>query len=200
MKVNTDLLKPLIPEYTRVLREGNTDEIYKWQALKNFQEHWDIEADDFRTMFDSSLQAESDNLWASMNYFPKRMMMEFAEVDQGKVRELFRTLFDEKAELPDRIHTFLKGCDEYLTFLNAQEDRDKNLGQHYHKDMRAISFYLAFRYPEHYFTYKYTEAKKVAEWTQADRISMTWDPAEKYLWYLNMAKEIRAYTCLPKRS
>ena len=58
---------------------------------------------------------------------------------------------------------------------------------------RPISFYLAFRYPERYFTYKYTEAKKVAEWTQADPISMTWDPAEKYHWYLNMAKKIRTY-------
>ncbi len=191
--MKTNALEPFIPEYIRVLQEGNTDEIYKWQALKNFQENWDIEAADFRTMFDSSLQAESDNLWASMNYYPKRMIMEFAEVNQEKVRDMFRTLFDEKAELADRIHFFLKGCEDFLTFLNAQEDREKKWGQHYHKDMRAISFYLAFRYPDHYFTYKYTEVKKVAEWIQTDLISMTWDPAEKYLWYMNMAKELRTY-------
>lgn len=191
--MKTNLLVQLIPEYKRVLHEGNKGEIYKWQALKNFQKQWDIEAEDFMAMFDSSLQAESDNLWASMNYYPKKMMMEFAEVDQEKARELFRTLFDETAELPNRIHTFLKGCDEYLSFLNVQKDREKKLGQHYHKDMRAISFYLAFRYPERYFTYKFREAKKVAEWIQADRISMTWDPAEKYLWYLNIARGIRTY-------
>jgi hypothetical protein len=126
--VKTNALEPFIPEYIRVLQEGNTDEIYKWQALKNFQENWDIEAADFRTMFDSSLQAESDNLWASMNYYPKRMIMEFAEVNQEKVRDMFRTLFDEKAELADRIHFFLKGCEDFLTFLNAQEDREKKWG------------------------------------------------------------------------
>jgi 5-methylcytosine-specific restriction protein B len=112
--------------------------------LKNFQQNWDIEATDFRSMFDSSLQAESDNLWASMNYYPKRMIMEFAEIDQDKVREMFRTLFDQEINLADRIHSFLKGCEDFLSFLNAQEDRVKKLGQHYHKDMRAISFYLAF--------------------------------------------------------
>lgn len=127
--MNTKLLAPLIPEYVRVLREGNPDEIYKWQALKNFQEHWDIEADDFGAMFDSSLQAESDNLWASMNYFPKKMILEFAEADQEKVRNLFRMLFDEADELPDRIHTFLKGCDEFLAFKNKQEDREKKLAR-----------------------------------------------------------------------
>lgn len=191
--MKTNALEQFIPEYIRVLQEGNPEEIYKWKALKNFQEHWNIEAADFRNMFDSSLQAESDNLWASMNYYPKRMIMEFAEVDREKVRDMFRTLFDEEADLPDRIHIFLKGCEDFLTFLNSQEDRGKQLGQHYHKDMRAISFYLAFRYPEHYFTYKYTEVKKVAEWIQTDLISMTWDPAEKYLWYMNMAKELRNY-------
>jgi hypothetical protein len=108
--VKTDLLERFVPEYTRVLREGNTDEIYKWQALKNFQEHCDIEAADFRAMLDSSLQAQRENLRASMNYYPKQMIMWFSEVDQGKVREMFRALFDEKAGLPDRIHAFPGGA------------------------------------------------------------------------------------------
>jgi hypothetical protein len=191
--MNTSDLEPLIPVYRRILSEGNPEEIYKWQALKNFQANWDIEAADFKSMFDSSLQAESNNLWASRNYFPKKMIMGFAEVDQEKVRGMFRTLFVQEIDLPDRVHTFLKGCDEFLAFHNAQEGRETGWAQHYHKDMRAISFYLAFRYPEQYFAYKYTIAKNIAKRTQVDILSTRWDPAEKYQWYLEMANTLRTF-------
>lgn len=191
--MNTNILEQLIPNYIRIIREGNKDEIYKWLALKNFQEQWNIDAEDFGAMFDASLQAESDNLWASMNYYPKKMIQEFADIDQEKVREMFKILFNQETDISERINIFLKGCDEFLAYKNSRKDIVKEAHQHYHRDMRAISFYLAFRYPEHYFTYKFREVKKVAEGLQVDLLSMSWQPAEKYLWYLNLAGEIRQF-------
>ncbi|MDZ7794937.1 MAG: hypothetical protein U5P10_14965 [Spirochaetia bacterium] len=50
--MNEEKLKPYVDEYKKVISEGNTDERYKLEALKNFQDNWNIEADDFKRMFD----------------------------------------------------------------------------------------------------------------------------------------------------
>lgn len=191
--VTTKGIEHLVPLYVQVLRDGNPNEIYKWRAQKNFKVNWNLEAQDFGAMFDASLQAESNNLWASSNYYPKQMILNCCEMDQEKTRKMFRSLFDEEVDLAERIHGFLRGCDEFVAYHNQHCDPDDKWGYHSHKDMRAISFYLAFRYPETYFTYKFTEAKKIAEWLGVERISMSWDPAEKYLWYLSMARDLRSY-------
>ncbi len=191
--METITIEQMVPMYLRVLEEGNLLEIYKWRALRNFEQTWNIEAEDFGAMFDASLQAKTNNLWASANYYPKEMILKFCHLDQEKVRGMFRTLLNEELDLADRIHTFLRTCDEFVTYHNDKSEPDGRWRQHFHKDMRAISFYLTFHSPETYFAYKYTEAKRMAEWLDVEMISMTWDPAEKYLWYLSMVRDLRSY-------
>jgi len=191
--MNTKPLESILPQYIEMIEKGNPDEMYKWKALQNFQSNWNIDAKDFSSMFDASLQAESSNLWASMNYFPKKMILVFSNLVPEEVRKMFRMLFNEDIDLTERINGFLKGCNDFLTEVNETKELKDRGKQHYHKDMRAISFYLAFRYPEKYFTYKYTEVKKIAGWTQTDMPPMRSQPAEKYLWYLNMANDIRDF-------
>ena len=42
-------IQALISNYIRFLQEkpSNPDEVYKWQAIKHFEQHWDINAPDF---------------------------------------------------------------------------------------------------------------------------------------------------------
>lgn len=53
--MNRAMLDPHIERYLGVLKAGNTDEKYKWEALKTFQDNWDIEAKNFGEMFERCL-------------------------------------------------------------------------------------------------------------------------------------------------
>ena len=45
--MNESILRYYLNEYKNRFQEINTQEIYKWKAVKQFQEHWDINAPDF---------------------------------------------------------------------------------------------------------------------------------------------------------
>lgn len=80
-------------------------EKWKWEAVKWFQDHWDMEAEDFAGMLDASLSKTSILLAASNNY-PKQMIVDFAQAAPEEVRDMFRQLFDEKQDVIDRIVSF----------------------------------------------------------------------------------------------
>lgn len=131
------------------------DERYKWEAVQRFQEKWDIEAEDFGLMFKEAT-AKQGNLLSSSNYFPVGMIQEFADFDQERTRNMFRKLFDEKKDLVRRINDFIEEA-EAIRKPHASKWRN-----HY-QDLRAVSVYLMFRYPEKYYIYKYKELKKTVE-------------------------------------
>ena len=54
------------------------DEKYKWEAVKWFQDNWDVNAADFAEMLNRSLD-KTLNLLASNNNFPKGMIVGFAK-------------------------------------------------------------------------------------------------------------------------
>ena len=131
------------------------DEKYKWEAVKQFQDNWDIDAENFGEMFKVAT-SKHVNLLASMNYFPVGMILNFAEYDQERTRNMFRTLYDESRNLAERINSFI---DESEAIRKTHDSEWRN---HY-QDLRAISAYLLFRYPEKYYIYKYTELKKTVD-------------------------------------
>ncbi|MDZ7795499.1 MAG: hypothetical protein U5P10_17940 [Spirochaetia bacterium] len=142
-------------------------------------------------MFDKSLQAESDNLWASKQYYPKTMIIELVELDQESVRSMFRNLFNEDKSLEERINIFIEKSDEFLSYLNQVKPQEIERKQHYHKDVRAIALYLTFKYPEKYYLYKFRETKQFLSQFSNQTLSMGWEPAEKYSFYLRNANELR---------
>lgn len=131
------------------------DEKYKWEAVKQFQDNWNIDAENFGEMFKIATSKHL-NLLASMNYFPVGMILNFAEYDQEHTRKMFRALYDETRNLAERINHFI---DESETIRKTHDSEWRN---HY-QDLRAISAYLLFRYPEKYYIYKYTELKKTVD-------------------------------------
>ena len=58
-----DKIQALISNYIRFLQEkpSNPDEVYKWQAIEHFEQHWDINAPDFYEMFKEPFR-KKDNL------------------------------------------------------------------------------------------------------------------------------------------
>lgn len=78
---------------------------YKWEAVKCFQDNWDVNAEDFADMLRQSL-GKTFNLLASMNSFPRRMIEGFAMTAPEEVRAMFIALYDENRDVYDRIRGF----------------------------------------------------------------------------------------------
>jgi hypothetical protein len=146
--MNYEIIEDYISQYKERFPEINQMEIYKWKAVKHFQQHWDIEADDFAEMLTSSL-SKTGNLLASGNYLPREMIQTFALIDAEFVRGLFKMLFDESLSLEYRYKTFRQ---ESKLFAEKHLDPEKN--NHY-QDARARTVYLCLKYPEDHFLYKY---------------------------------------------
>ncbi len=131
------------------------NEKYKWEAVKHFQDNWDINAPEFAEMLTRSLE-KTYNLLASMNNFPAGMIEGFAQTAPEEVRSMFIALFDETKDVVQRILAFKNGSSTLL------EKYGNGAAQHYQYE-NAISIYLWLRYPDKYYIYKFGEVKKVAD-------------------------------------
>lgn len=143
-------LQEVIAAYKNYFPSHIGDEIYKWKAVKHFQDHWDIDAPDFIKMFWEAT-ATFDNLLTSMNHFPRGMVKEMAAAEPDTVRQMFRDLYDEQQPLADRVNRFRAEADR----IRDQYWPDK---MHY-QDFNSISTYLWARYPDKYYIYKYSEVR-----------------------------------------
>lgn len=155
--MNPNLIKNYISEYKREFSRINRDEIYKWKAIKHFQDYFDLEAPNLAENIEVSMQ-EAKNLLASGQYFPKRMLRKNAEIAPERVREMLRILFDEDFDLIERIESFRSDF-KVLNRENFGDDND-------YQDHRAILVYLVLMYPERYFLYKFGMFKDFAELVQ----------------------------------
>ena len=130
-------------------------ERYKWVAIKNFQDNWDINADDFLTMFNKATD-KANNLLASMNYYPRGMIQEFIRVDKEAVRAAFINLFDESQSLESRIEKFANDSEV------LRKKYDKGFWRNHYQTHNAITTYLWLKYPDKYYIYKYSLFKNTA--------------------------------------
>lgn len=169
--MNKSIIDREIVNYKQLLLCRWSEEQYKWEALKIFQENWNIEALDFKEMYDRSFYNKtSSNLWANPHWFPKSVMLQFIEYDQERARKMFVDLFDENDSIDTRVDRFVFHCDQLREEVSAI---DKSMKSHFHDGQRMVSLYLAFRFPDKYAIYKYTEFKKFMEIVRATNIPKT---------------------------
>ena len=143
--MNTQKVRNIISLYKQHFNRIHKGEIYKWEAVKCFQDNWDIDAALFPEMLDRSLHLAS-NLLDSKLYYPKRMILKNSERNPENVRQLFRDLYDEDQDLLTRITNFRKE----ITTINKKNFQ----GKRNYQDHRAILVYLSLRYPDRYYLYK----------------------------------------------
>lgn len=148
--MNLAILRAYIAEYENKFAEIHDKEIYKWRAVKQFQDTWDVDAKDFHGMLMRSLSATC-NLLESANYWPRRMIRRVSEKWPNAVRSAFERLFDEEEDLLERINAFQATIDKLSKKLYPNANA-------FH-DHRAILVYLSLRYPNDYFFYKFTVFK-----------------------------------------
>lgn len=131
-----------------------SEEKYKWEAVKCFQDNWDIHAADFEGMLSQSL-SKTSNLLASTNNFPAGMIIEFAHAAPEEVRAMYMDLFDESKDVFGRIESFKKQSNILLK-------KYKSTAKQHYQHENAITTYLWLRYPDKYYVYKYSEARSVS--------------------------------------
>ena len=136
------------------------DEKYKWEAVKWFQDNWDVNAPDFTEMLNRSLE-KTFNLLASANNFPKGMIVGFSKHAPEEVRSMFIALYDESKDVWERINAFKMQASILL------EKYGNGAAQHYQYE-NAITTYLWLRYPDKYYIYKFGEVKSVASELESD--------------------------------
>ena len=159
--INLEKLQNALVEYKKIFDERWQGEKYKWEAVKWFQDHWDINANDFADMFAKATE-KTANLLASMNNFPRKMMIQYAQDDAEAVRAMFINLYDESKDVTERI----------LQFQSSAQDLCDRLSpgyQHYQRPM-AITVYLCLKYPQKYDIFKYTVCKAAGIYLENDFI------------------------------
>lgn len=182
--INIEKLKKVIEAYKSDFSVHFKDECYKWEAVKCFQNDWDLDKKKFKEMLELSL-SKTENLLASNYYFPRRMIIGFAKADPVATRNAFEVLFDESKDLVDRIQQF----------KNFAEDRRLNHNafgwKNHYQDIRTISVYLTLKYPQKYYFYKsnvYKAAVELTDFIQPKGFSAI----DKLLKYYEICDEVYA--------
>ena len=100
-----DLIRDLVKQYKQDFLKYWEEEKYKWQAVKWFQENWDINASDFGSMFDNAT-IKTGNLLASTQNYPKGVILSLANDFPSETRQMFVDLYDENIALETRVNSF----------------------------------------------------------------------------------------------
>lgn len=181
--IDLEKLNPILEGYKAYFPEHWDEEKYKWEAIKHFQDHWNIDAEDFGEMFWQATD-KTFNLLASGYAYPRGMITNFAKADDEAARAMFRNLFDESLDLAERIDAFQTTSEE----LRSKYD-DGTWRNHY-QNTNAISTYLWLRYPDKYYIYKYELFRATARELSSDYMPKKNGSVESLIGGFHMYDEI----------
>lgn len=160
---NEDKLDSIITEYKKQFIQSQwLKEKFKWEAVKCFQDNWDISTDNFTEMLINSL-AKTGNLLSSKNNFPKDTIINLSKLYPNEVRKMFIELFDENKNIYERISTFKENSE-------ALFKKPQKIGNSHYQTENAITTYLWLRYPDKYYIYKFSEVVAVSNELESNYI------------------------------
>lgn len=139
---------------------GN-DEGYKWRVVREFKKHWDIDAEDFASMFKKAFEeVQKSNLIDNKTVQPIGGITLLLKYDDEVefVRECFKELFsDDNGDIDlrqERIETFIDK-------INLHIDKYVKGSWKYPQQRNNVIYYLNLWKPEENYIFKSTEA---TEW------------------------------------
>ncbi len=160
---NEHKLDSIITEYKKQFIQSQwLKEKFKWEAVKCFQDNWDISTDNFTEMLINSL-AKTGNLLSSKNNFPKDTIINLSKLYPNEVRKMFIELFDENKNIYERISTFKENSE-------ALFKKPQKIGNSHYQTENAITTYLWLRYPDKYYIYKFSEVVAVSNELESNYI------------------------------
>ena len=134
-----NLIRDLVKQYKKDFLKYWEGEKYKWQAVKWFQDNWNINAPDFGSMFDNAT-SKTDNLLASNQNYPKGVILEFAKEFPSETKHLFVDLYDENVDLRTRINNFKSKALELVSKHNdLHPECAKRLQDHHYPSISGTT-------------------------------------------------------------
>ena len=174
-------IQALINNYIRFLQEkpSNSDEVYKWQAIKHFEQHWDINVPDFYEMFKEAFR-KKDNL---VDYRPFGILEALGENYPTKLKELLGIVYGA-----DDFYTKLGKCRTFTENVIDDLKEKSNINFSTKIDERTLSFLLTLKFPNEYTFYKRDIYTKLCEY-----LGEVSRKERKYEHFIELLTEIMTY-------
>ena len=174
-------IQALISNYIRFLQEkpSNPDEVYKWQAIEHFEQHWDINAPDFYEMFKEAFR-KKDNL---VDYRPFGILEALGENYPTKLKELLGIVYGA-----DDFYTKLGICRTFTENVIDDLKEKSNTNFSTKIDERTLSFLLTLKFPNEYTFYKRDIYTKLCEY-----LGEVSRKERKYEHFIELLTEITTY-------
>lgn len=174
-------IQALISNYIRFLQEkpSNPDEVYKWQAIKHFEQHWDINTPDFYEMFKEAFR-KKDNL---VDYRPFGILEALGENYPTKLKELLGIVYGA-----DDFYTKLGICRTFTENVIDDLKEKSNTNFSTKIDERTLSFLLTLKFPNEYTFYKRDIYTKLCEY-----LGEVSRKERKYEHFIELLTEITTY-------
>lgn len=155
---NMSILLTNYKEHLKVMNDSLHDEVYKWDAVRYFQDNWDVDEDNFGAMFENAVSL-AGNIINNTNH-PAEGIIELAKYEDDTVRSLFRDLFAEDGGdlkvRDDKIQEFIDKSEE----LRKQYATDN---WRYAQDYRSVLAYLSLYSPDENYLYHPTAVQRMVE-------------------------------------
>jgi 5-methylcytosine-specific restriction protein B len=181
--INVERLTPILANYKSKFLSIWKNEKYKWEAVKYFQDHWDIDAENFGAMFEQAT-AKTSNLLSSGYAYPRGMIINFAKADDEATRAMFRDLADESQDLSMRVEAFQAAAEA------MRNKYDDGTWRNHYQNTNAISTYLWLMFPDKYYIYKYGISQAVSKDLAADYTPKANGSVETMIGGLRMYDEV----------
>jgi len=173
----------IVSQYKEAFNKHRPKEIYKWEAVKCFQDNWNDQVEDFKQMLSKSLSKQINLLTQYELMGLNRLAKDYPD----ELRNIFLQLFnDDGMSIVDRTRRFLTA----VTSLSTSDE--DNVIKH-NQTERAVSVYLFLKKPEENYIYnrvgKFERLAELVEYT--DYPNKT--GLEKLKSYYEMCDKLREY-------
>lgn len=138
----------LIEKHKAYLKKnGNAEEQYKWEAILHFQQHWNIDADDFYAMFKEAFGKKANLIYQNSYGFLDKLGQNFP----SKLKELFSYIYHPEESFEAKLTKCRTLAAQLLPDVKSATGKT-NLNHQF--DERTLAFLLFLNEPEKYYLYK----------------------------------------------
>jgi len=168
------------------------EEGYKFEAVAEFRDKFNLEAENFKGMLDESLRCTA-NLIESGNYYPRKMLLQYYDFKPEQTKKAIVSLLSEdEPNIKKRVDDFTETFREVHKEMQRQGRISKDI-QNTYIDYRFASFLLAAVYPERYFYIKFDEYSKLIKNLESNVSISESSQGSKFLLFTNFASFLKKF-------